>query len=306
MRHEPPSAQREWVMLSKYVSDLAARWKSDKHYRHGTDLIVRVYAWAACHSCPTYWACEAANWPAKLRPRQLPDQSTMSRRLRSDDYKRFVERLMHRLAGHDATTLAVYHIDGSPLSVADHTTDPDAEVGPKGKRMYTGYKLHALWRFGGLLPEKLQIHSADVCEKTVARELLALGNPGCCGYVCGDGFYDASVLYDIAAGSNLQMLVPRSRPGTGLGHHYQSPHRKRAIASLEVSKYITRFGKKIYASRRQVEREFSGLKARRGGLGGSMPSWVRRLWRVTAWVKMHLLLNAMRLLRLQRKTPAAA
>src|SRR5262245_55277649 len=50
--------------------------------RYTTAFIVAVFLWAVVHDRPVSWACRGENWPEELRPRRLPSQSTMSRRLR--------------------------------------------------------------------------------------------------------------------------------------------------------------------------------------------------------------------------------
>jgi transposase len=122
---------------------------------------------------------------------------------------------------------------------------------------------------------------------------------GGCGYLLGDGHYDASWLFDYCHHYGHQLLCPRAKPGTGLGHHYVSRHRRRAIEMLESPAEVNCFGAGLYERRTDVERDFSGMVCYGGGLT-TLPPWVRRIWRVRAWVIAKLLINAARI-RLNRK-----
>jgi len=114
----------------------------------------------------------------------------------------------------------------------------------------------------------------------------------------GDGHYDASWLHDVCKHHNHVLVSPRAKPGTGKGHHYQSPQRLRSIQLLEPPAGINGFGPALYRSRTTIERQFSQLTCFGGGLA-ALPSWVRRIWRVRNWVWAKLLINAARI-RIQR------
>lgn len=73
-----------WSILRVALRD-ASRSRSDSnHHTYCTALIVRVYLWAALHDRPVSWACRPSAWDDRTRPKALPNQSTMSRRLRTD------------------------------------------------------------------------------------------------------------------------------------------------------------------------------------------------------------------------------
>jgi hypothetical protein len=114
------------------------------------------------------------------------------------------------------------------------------------------------------------------------------------GYLLADGNYDASLVHDDAAAAGHQLLAPRPRPGTGLGHRYNSPHRLRSIDMLESPAGLNPFGTILYARRRQVERDFGNLSSFGGGLT-TLPPWVRGMRRVRMWVWGKLLVNAARI-----------
>ena len=46
--------------------------------------VLAVLLWAVLHDRPISWACVRRHWPPQAWRRRLPDQSTMSRRLRTD------------------------------------------------------------------------------------------------------------------------------------------------------------------------------------------------------------------------------
>ena len=71
---------------------------------------------------------------------------------------------------------------------------------------------------------------------------------------------------------------------------------------LESPAGVNPFGPTLYNRRTDVEREFSGLSCFGGGMA-TLPPWVRRIWRVRAWVTAKLLINAARV-RLNREKAA--
>jgi hypothetical protein len=139
-----------------------------------------------------------------------------------------------------------------------------------------------------------------------ARMVRRVGDrdSGDAGYLLGDAHYNASWLFDLCHHHHHQLLCPRVKPGSSLGHHYQSPHRRRAIDQLEPPGALNAFGPALYDRRADVERGFSQLCGFGGGLG-PLPSWVRRIWRVRHWVWAKLLINAARI-RFNRKNEVAA
>ena len=112
------------------------------------------------------------------------------------------------------------------------------------------------------------------------------------GYLLGDSVYDSSRLYDWAWHQGFRLLAPRAHPGKGLGHCYQSPLRKRAIEMLESP--FDEFAKTIRTMRDDIERYFGQLTSFAEGLS-PLPSWVRRLHRVGAWVQGKVIIHSLRL-----------
>ena len=284
-----------WSETSAAVSAVAVGWARHARDRHSTALIVRVYHWACLHDRPISWACKPANWRPSVRPEVLPDQSTMSRRTRRADFMAFLERVGQRMNG-KAEPAMVKVVDGKPLELPNHTTDRDATWSRGVSRTSVGYKLHAIFS-GNPMPDAFAITTLNVCEKRMAARLIR--RVGGFGYLLGDAHYDASWLFDHCHAHHHQLVCPRAKPGTGEGHHYVSPRRRRAIAMLEVPEAVNPFGHDLYDWRTDIERDFSQLTCFGAGLG-PLPSWIRRIWRVRPWVINKLLINAARI-RLNRK-----
>src|SRR3954464_5026122 len=109
-----------WAELSAAISAVAVGFRRHKGDRHSTAVIVRVHTWAALHDRPISWACEPGNWKARTRPAGLPDQSTMSRRTRREDFTAFQARVGERLNGRPVPGL-VGGGEGQPLEIPNHT-----------------------------------------------------------------------------------------------------------------------------------------------------------------------------------------
>ena len=200
-----------WAELSAAISAVAAEFERHERDVHSTALVVRVHAWAALHDRPISWACRAKNWPARARPGALPDQSTMSRRVRRPDFEAFQRRVGVRMNGGAAPPL-VKRVDGKPLELPSHTTDRDATWSRGVGRTGVGYKLHAVWS-GKPMPDAFAVTTLDVCEKRMAARMV--GRVGGGGYLLGDAHYDASWLFDYCHHHGHQLVCPRAKPGTG-------------------------------------------------------------------------------------------
>ena len=292
--------RERWADLSQAISQVDLTWKESARYTHPTSRIVRVHLWSVLHDRPTSWACEKENWSKPACPQTLPDQSTMSRRMKSKLFHQFMDAVAAKLGGMPSQAL-LRRIDGKALPVAGHTTDTDAGYGKGQRLMAKGYKLHALWSENPM-PDDWAVTPLNVCEKKMARRFITrLQTEG--GYLLADANYDDSDTHDRAGAKQIQLLAPRAKPGTGLGHRYQSKHRKRAIQLLEGPAQGSEFGRTLYQQRRQIERDFGNLTSFGGGLG-PLPAWVRRPWRVRRWVYGKLLINACRIRRLRKGSDA--
>jgi len=295
--------REHWLELSAAVSDVAARFVDPPGVTHPTALIARVHLFATINDEPVVWACVPAHWPRELRPAALPSQPTMSRRVRTPAFEAFMDALGRRLAGRVPPAL-FKRLDGKPIAVKPHSKDPDATWGRGAGRPARGYKLHAVWG-GGPLPEAFEVTPLNVSERVVARRLIPRLRGE--GYVGADKEFDDSKLFDLAQENGHRLVARRPKPGTGLGHRYQSPHRKACIDLLEPG--VCRpchFGRAVVEARDQIERDFANLVSFGGGMIDP-PAWVRREGRVSRWVHAKLLINAARIRvnRRRKQTDAA-
>lgn len=287
-----------WAELSAAICDVDQRFKHNSRDTHRTSQIARVHLWSVLHDRPTCWACQSRNWTDRIRPTAaaaLPDQSTMSRRMKRADFDEFLALIGQRLNGRVRPGLLKV-VDGKPLELPNHTSDRDAAWGRGVSRQSVGYKLHAICS-GNPMPDAFAVTSLDRCEKRMAYRMIKRIDGT--GYLLADAHFDASWLFDGCRDHDHQLLCPRAKPNTALGHHYQSPDRIRAIEMLESPAQVSHFGPSLYQLRTAIERDFSQLVCFGGGLT-TLPSWVRRIWRVRRWVTAKLLINAARI-RIQRK-----
>ena len=291
--------RERWAVISAAVNDVArtyASCRTSRRFTHCTALVVRVYEWASLHHRPVSWACRAEAWSDRTRPRRLPHQSTMSRRLRSRSFIQFHEALLRRLAcGAPGAAAEPKVIDAKALPISNNTRDPDC---PKPGRcaggFARGYKFYCIWG-GGFAPDAWELRLIHESEVTVAREALLprLRAPkqGRC-LLLGDHLYDSNACYDLSEERGHRLIAPRrfekARPKARLGHHRHSPLR---IWSLRAQRRSPRRRQRLERLRGRIERRFAMLTS----LLINLPPWVRRLHRVRAWVTSKLIINAARL-----------
>lgn len=300
-----------WKVLTAAIAAVETRFVDAPEFTHPTAQVVRVYLWAALHERSVNWACKPAHWPACSRQRRkgaLPDQSTMSRRTgkhASDHFHHFLDALGRELSAHpDPRLLDLKRLDGKPLLVASHSKDPDATWGRGSGGKAKGYKLHGLWGTS-VLPESFCVAPLNVDERKIAKRLLR--NLSGHGYVLADGNYDASELYVLAGQGGYQLVVPRDTPGAGLGHRRQRRERLRAIELLERGAFgLGAFGPSMFSARRDIETRFGNLCGGVGALTMGLPPFIRRIWRVRAWVKAKLLIYAARVINNTQQNATAA
>jgi hypothetical protein len=291
-----------WAELSAIVSLIERDFVDNPDFSHATAVVVRCHLWATLHDRPTSWACDSRNWDRLTRPRVLPSQPTMSRRLRSPEFEAFMRELERR-ASHLPDAATVFkRLDGKPLPISAHTTDPDARWGHGAGQMSKGYKLHAIW-CGRAMPLCWRVASMKVSEQEMARRMLReLDERGLHGHVAADAGYDVNPLYHAARQAGNPLLAPRRKPGTGLGHRAHASDRVRAVELTEgATSRLSGMGASIRRGRTQVERDFGNLVSFAGGLSGTLPAWVRRHGRVRRWVWAKLLIIAARIRLRERK-----
>jgi hypothetical protein len=277
-----------WPVLFSYLRRTAEDVQQ-KYVQLQPWVIVATLLWAALHDRPVSWACDPGNWSTtRLRPLQIPSETTMSRRVDNVGTGLFWRQLEQYLRRSNQPALLAF-IDGKPLPVGGSSKDPDARAGRAVGGMAKGYKLHAIWS-NGVLPETWETTPMNVSEKTVAKRLIPQLHGR--GYLLGDGDYDASHLYDLAFAHRYQLIAPhRKAKKPGSGGHYQSPHR---LCSIELLHHA--YGQQLYQARRQIERDFGNATSFGGGLA-PLPAWVRGQDRVRTWLWAKLLINAARILK---------
>jgi len=278
-----------WKRLYCLVVEMDNGW-TNGFYRAAE--IVAVYLWAVVHDRPTCWACDPSNWHGDAPPR-LPPQCTVSRRLRSRGVRDLLKRVEQRLRG-DPRRWWVQRIDSKPLPLGLYSKDPDARLGRCGRGFSLGYKLHAVWG-DGPIPSLWSLEPMNVGDSVAARTLLNQLEGE--GYVVGDKQYDSNPLHRVAAPRH-QVVAAQQLPGAALGHRKHHPSRVHAVEMLGRE-----FGQALLKERTSIERNFGNLTNHATGLS-PLPSWVRRIERVTQWVQAKLLLHATRLLLQPMTAPA--
>jgi hypothetical protein len=265
-------------------------WKNRGKF--ATAVIVGVFLWAVVHDRPTLWACDRRNWPSDCEM-ELPSQSTMSRRLRTQAVEVLLNRMSEVLGESPETWIK--SIDAKPLPIGGYSKDTDAGWGYCINNYAYGYKFYAIWG-SGPIPEVWGLAPMNFSECRMAQGLIS--HLRGTGYLLGDALYDSNKLYDLAWKHGHQFVAPRQKPKSGLGSRRQSPHRLRAIELLTKP-----FGKALHAERDDAERRFAWLTNCGTGLM-ALPPWVRRPRRVRLWIYGKLLINCVRLSR--NKSPLCA
>ena len=304
-----------WELAYRLIEQEASKRGRRKRVKYSDAWVLGVLFWAAVHDRPVRWACDGRNWPqARLRCRELPSGSRMSERLRTLSVLQLLAAVLGRLAAlaPPADSL-VRAVDGKPLPVGGYSKDRDARWGRSAAAAWeNGYKCFVVWG-EGVVPDVWTLGPMDEPEPTVARERLvpALAEAGAAGYLLGDALFDSNPLHGACSACGIQVVAPRKKPGTGLGHVRggHSPSRLRAVELLErpapgdlPSAGRAPFARELYAMRADIERRLGNLCSFGGGLA-ALPAWVRTPHRVARWVAAKLVINGLRQCKLQGLTP---
>lgn len=266
-----------WRIISRRITQLDRQFEHGGK-RHTIGRIVRVFLWSVLHDRPVYWACDRRNWRGVRPPVQLPDQSTMSRRLRGSQTWRFIEMLIEAVDEQEHRAALLHCVDGKPLTVSRHSIDPDAAFGRGAGGKDRGYKLHAIYAQSNR-PLAWSVTPLNRNEHHEAASLINHRTGP--GYLLGDANYDANHLHECAGRCGLRLLTTRRyAKAKGLGHHRHSVYR---IDAIERLKAPSPFARQLLSQRRKVETRFAHLTNFGGGLT-CLPPWVRRLHRVQLWV----------------------
>lgn len=279
---------RRWRELYRLVGETAAALPRGSR-RFADRVIVLTLLWAAFNHKPISWAVQRRNWPVwmqRLLP-SVPSSTTMSRRLRRESVRVFLNLLLQKAQGIVRLSL-VRVIDGTALEIRGHSKDRQAGYGFGTSRKSKGYKLHLLLD-GTSTIVGWRVAPMDVSEKAMASRLL-LGTDELM-YVVADGNYDSRNLHQIVRAKGGQLVAPRKDPKAGLGHRRREPGRLRSMQLLESP---TRFGRDLLHARAAIERFFGNADSHSEALG-ELPAWVRTHRRVRLWVHAKLIINAVRI-----------
>lgn len=272
------------------------RTNSNTYYRDWE--IVVIYFWAVVHDRPTSWACEYANWVGCQHAIRLPNQSTLSRRLRTTEVQELIRGIYETFK--ELTVLPGYLcIDGKPLTVSDHSRDADARNGWAGFGFAKGYRLHAIWGKGPI-PASFEVTSLNVGEAKVARDLVRqIDHPA---IIVGDKQYDSNPLHEVACEQECQLIAEQKNNSGKLAANRK--HSRGRLACFQILK--TAKGRLLMKFRDQIERQFGKLTCFSAGLG-PLPAWVRNIHRVKLWVEAKLIINAIHtMIRSKREKHALA
>lgn len=265
----------------KHALDRVGAYRRRPGETYSDGAVLAVHFWATLRRIPVSRACLRENLPRGLWRGPLPDQSTVSRRMRRPGMRALMERVQALLARPAPHPPLVAAVDGKPVEVAGHSADRTATRGRAAGRMGRGYKLHAVVDGGGAL-WCWRLSGLDRDERVIARRLVR-DMPQAC-YLVGDANYDSNPLHRRAAARGIQVVAPRKRShaGKGLGAREHEPGRLRSVAMLEPEPGP--FARGLLGARSSVERLFANLSNAAGGLD-RLPPWVRTYRRVHAHVQ---------------------
>jgi hypothetical protein len=276
------SLRKELTMedeLFKQLYQLVPRIANGQTLKRATyndAVIVLTYLWAVLHDRPMCWACQKKNWPLPYRRYPLPDNSTLSRRLRTAGVQRLLGQVEKELV-HTSSASSCRWIDAKPLTIGRSSKDKQSGYGYADGGMGKGYKLHAVADVSqGFV--NWTIRPMNDHESRVARDLIPQISSG--DYLIGDGSYDKNHLYDLAGRCGFQLLAPqRIHNAKGIGHRRHSPYRLRNLSLQQEP-----LGQILLSSRTHIERMFGQLTNLGCGLS-PLPNWVRTYFRVEMWVR---------------------
>ncbi len=253
--------------------------------------VLALLFWAALHDRPINWACQRKNWPYQAWRRMLPDQSTMSRRLRDPNFDNDIGFVMRRIQKKWKRG-RVLLTDGKPYHVNRHSTDPDAHTGYGAGEFMRGYKLHVIINDAQQV-QGWAVHPMNTGESRVSAKIVKDMPKSRAKLLLGDAAYDSNPLHEATAQRGIQLVAPRRKPCTGLGK--STKHHPNRLRSIELTECQSGWmWPMLSAKRTEVERFFAGLTSSATGVS-SLPSWVRRLHRVRRWLGAKLAINAARI-----------
>lgn len=265
------------------------------HQVYSSAQVLAVLLWAVLHERSVLWACQRRHWPMQAWRRNLPDQSTMSRRLRDPstlaDLDTVLQIIQARLPDGDG----LLRLDAKPLPISAFSADKDATRGFGAGDLQRGYKLSTLARNARKIIA-WAVEPMGVAEDQVGQRVLLEAarrrrtRPA--RLLLADAAYDTNAMHRTARDCGLNLFAPRKKPGTGLSPwHTQDPGRVLSLILMEGDDDFNRWQR---AARAPAEHYFAHATA--SGLG-RLPPFVRTLSRVRLWVAAKLVITAARLAR---------
>ncbi len=234
---------------------------------------------------------------------RLPDDSTMSRRLRTLSVLQPLQRLHEAIGSVFALALLVKHIDSFPLPVGNYSKDREARRGRAAGAMARGYKLHAICVDGAIASWTLRAMNTN--DQVPAPELFAQLRGG--GYITADNGYDANPVHLAAAAANHQLLAP-PRPSDGRVKLTEQQQRRNCRQRLQALDMLNcplrhagvagRFGPQLHRQRVMMEQTLGHLRML---LLGTLPPWVRGPRRVARWMAAKLIMLNLRTAMARRR-----
>ncbi len=273
--------KRIWSIITKIIVSVNRTSPSQTRRPIFSEvLILRMYFWTVWHDRPLSWASDRANYGRLFQPRRLPSRSQFCRRVKTRRFCLLLAKVSDRLAQQPEAKESLLFFDGKALPVSESTRDPDAKTGRGNGRFSRGYKLHALGTQDGRI-KAFSVRPLNEHEVPVTQHNLVQHVPSG-ALVMADGNYDSNDLYEQIHKRGAWLFTPLKGQRAKEGYRLRRmSFARRAIHDLWGRK--KRLCWKAYKERKQIERIFSTLSCFAGGLG-PLPSWVRRLDRVTRWV----------------------
>ena len=282
-----------WSEVYRILQEESNKRPRPKHIPFSDFRILEVYFWAVIHDRPTTWACQEKNWPKQERDRDLPCDATMSNRLRTLSVRQLMQAVLDRLDAGDHPPL-VRTLDSKPLPVGCYSKDHDANWGWATITKARGYKMFCAWG-NGVVPDAWTLGHMNVSDSQAGAQLVPRLKQ--VAYVLGDAGHDSNPLHAACEQCGCQLVAPRRKPQTNLGHCGHNPGRLRSVEMLEwpvrLGTAASPFARQLYRMRGQIERDYGNLCGFGAGLQ-PLPSWVRTPHRVALWVAGKLVINALR------------
>jgi len=251
-----------WPGLYRLIREEASKRPRAARVQFSDACILEVYLWSVIHDRPVSWACNPENWPPQhLRERELPSCATMSVRLRTLSLLLLMQSVQDRLRELPAALALVRQLDSKPLVVGGYSKDRDAAWGQATAASQSrGYKLFCGWG-AAVVPDAWTLGPMNYSDPEAGVELVPKLQG--CAYVLGDANHDSNPLHAACASCGIQLVAPRKKPGTGLGHRTHEAGRLRSIEMLECPTLLgtgpSPFGKDLYALRSHIERRYGNL-----------------------------------------------